>query len=132
MKAFISYSTKDKHAAASVKKALANSDIDCFMAHDDLHVSEKWKDRILEELLNCDIFIPLLSRNFKESEWAPQEIGIITARPDVPVVPLSLDGTIPFGFISHIQSQRLATNGLDIATVLNPISKTHPRLLCYR
>ena len=128
-KAFISYSMKDKHAAAAVKHTLSTAGIECFLAHDDLQVSEEWKERILYELLHCDIFVPLLSRNFKESDWAPQEIGIITSRPKVPIVPLSLDDTIPFGFISHIQGRPVPPNGLEIGTILNPISKKHPRLV---
>ena len=78
-----------------------------FMAHDDLVVSEEWKARILEELKTADILICLLSKHFKTSDWCPQELGFIIARPEVIIIPISIDGTTCFGFINHIQSQSL-------------------------
>lgn len=67
MRAFISYSTEDKAAAGAVKRALSTYNIDCFLAHEDIHVSEEWRERILEELTACHVFIPLLSQAFKRS-----------------------------------------------------------------
>lgn len=127
-RAFISYSTKDKLAAAAVKAALSTVGIDCFMAHDDLLVSEEWRERILEEIATCDLFIPLLSQHFKTSDWAPQEAGAISMRPEVPVVPLSLDGTVPFGFISKFQSTRVPATGVDPNTILVPLARRYPRV----
>ena len=105
MKAFISYSMVDRASAAEVKKTLDRLGIDSFMAHEDLVVSEEWKDRILDELKTSEIFVCLLSKDFKSSDWCPQELGFVVARPKTVVIPLSIDGTVPFGFISHIQSQ---------------------------
>lgn len=127
-RAFISYSTKDKLAAAAVKAALGTVGIDCFMAHDDLLVSEEWRERILEEIASCDLFVPLLSQHFKESEWAPQEAGAISMRPSVPVVPLSLDGTVPFGFLAKYQGTRVPASGVDPNTILVPLARRYPRV----
>ena len=107
LKAFISYSMIDKVWAAKTKNALAHLEMESFMAHDDLVVSEEWKSRIVEELLSADILVCLLSKDFKASDWCPQELGFIVARPETIIIPLSLDGTVPFGFINHIQSQAL-------------------------
>ena len=126
--AFISYSTKDKVAAAAVKAALGTVGIDCFMAHDDLLVSEEWRERILEEIAACDLFVPLLSQYFKDSEWAPQEAGAISMRPSVPVVPLSLDGTVPFGFLAKFQGTRVPGSGVDPNTILVPLARRYPRV----
>jgi hypothetical protein len=106
-KAFLSYSMADKHIAAAVKKLLEAYAFECFMAHDDLQVSEKWRERILDELQQCDVFVPLLSTNFKGSEWCAQEVGVVMGRPGVLVVPLILDGTTPYGFIASIQGTRI-------------------------
>lgn len=62
--AFISYSTKEKAYSADVKRILEEYGVDCFLAHEDLVVSEEWKHRILEELRRCNVFIPLLKRPF--------------------------------------------------------------------
>lgn len=130
VRAFISYSTVDKEAAGAVKRALSTFGIDCFLAHEDIHVSEEWRERILEELATCTVFIPLLSQAFKESDWAPQEIGAIAARADVAVVPLSLDGrTIPFGFIAKIQGGRVPLTGVDPETILEPLTTRFPRVV---
>src|SRR5207302_289258 len=73
----------------------------------DLVVSEEWKARILEELKTADIFVCLLSKHFKASDWCPQELGFIITRPEMIIIPMSIDGTTSFGFINHIQSQSL-------------------------
>ena len=104
---FISYSTSDKRVAADVRSALFDLGVDCFLAHDDLRVSEEWKRRILEELRKCKVFVALLSKSFKTSEWAPQEAGFAVARRGTLIIPISLDGTLPFGFISDLQAPTL-------------------------
>src|SRR5687768_1855742 len=104
LRAFISYSYEDRAFGTQAKDVLGAASIDAFMAHDDLEVTDHWRDRILEELRRCELFVPLLSEHFLRSKWAPQEIGFIVSRPDVVIAPLSLDGTRSFGFISPIQS----------------------------
>lgn len=124
--AFISYSTKEKLYGAQVKRILVEYGIESFLAHEDLEVSEEWKERVLEELLYCDIFIPLLSKAFRKSDWAPQEIGVIAGRQDVAVIPLSIDGTMPFGFISHLQGKRISHDGISEKLLIPLLAKKHP------
>ena len=59
--AFIAYSHKDSKYGAQAKAVLAKLGIEAFLAHDDLHVSDEWRERIRKELKRCDIFVPLLS-----------------------------------------------------------------------
>lgn len=106
-KAFISYSTYDKFVAAEIAKAVRVLGLEPFLAHDDISISEVWRDRILAELNACDLFVPLLSRDFKQSDWCPMECGYIVARPGVTILTLSLDGTWPFGFLAAIQGSFL-------------------------
>ncbi len=113
---FISYSHIDKKIAGDIKSALNEIQAPCFLAHEDIQVSEEWRAKILEELQGCNVFIPLLSKSFRESAWAPQEIGAISVREGVLVIPLSVDGTVPFGFINHIQSTPIRN-----ATVLSDL-----------
>jgi hypothetical protein len=126
IKAFISYSTRDKLYGAQIKRILEAYAIECFLAHEDLEVSEEWKSRIFEELQRCDIFIPLLSRAFHESDWAPQEVGVVIARQEVAIIPLSIDGTIPFGFISHVQSKRISDEGVTENLIIAPLVRKYP------
>jgi hypothetical protein len=107
IKGFLSYSVHDRHVAAEVKLVLASLGVDVFMAHDDIHVSQQWRDRILSELLSMQVFVPLLSDAFKKSEWTSQEVGVAATRPEVLIIPASLDGTVPYGFIGALQGRRL-------------------------
>jgi len=132
LRAFISYSTKDKHQAAEVKAALRDLGVECFLAHDDIRVSEEWKERILEELATCDVLIPLLSKAFRESDWTAQEVGYAFARRDILIIPLSLDATTPYGLISHVQRQRLKTVTVSPDLFRDPILKRFPRVILPR
>ena len=96
-----------------MKFVLEEVGIDAFLAHEDLETSDEWQQRIASELRRCDIFVPLLSKNFVKSEWAPQEAGFIAlSRPEVIIAPLSIDETTPFGFFSNIQSSRIGYGGI--------------------
>jgi len=125
--AFISYSIADKKHGAAVKEALSGLGVETFLAHNDLHVSEKWEKQILLELGRCNIFVPLLSRNFVASEWCPQEIGIIVKRRGVTVFPLSLDKSMPLGFIRHMQGQKVTLKDIDEELFLGPLAEKFPR-----
>jgi hypothetical protein len=119
--AFISYQTIDKAAAGGLKEELSRIGITSFLAHEDIEVSEEWRTRILAELAIAELFICLLSENYLKSSWCVQESGIAAFRKDLLVVPLSLDGTIPMGFLGYMQSARVypAYIGLtDIAPAL--------------
>lgn len=129
MKAFISYSTKDKRFGAAVKSVFDEIGIESFLAHDDLHVSEEWKIRILSELKSCKIFVPLLSKAFKKSDWCNQETGLIVNRRGVLVIPLSIDGTIPYGFIAAIQGKRIPENNDYFALLIEPIIVRFPHAI---
>lgn len=125
--AFISYSHTDRKFGADAKSVLAEVGIEAFLAHDDLHVSDEWRERILEELKRCDMFVPLLSANFIASKWAPQEVGFIISRPEVTIAPISLDGTTPFGFISHVQSRTISNGGITRELLVLPLVRRMPR-----
>jgi hypothetical protein len=125
--AFISYSHVDRAYGAQAKSVLAEVGIEGFLAHEDLEVSEEWRDRILKELRRCDLFVPLLSENFLSSKWAPQEAGFIISRPEVAIAPLSIDGTTPFGFLSHLQSGRITKEGITRELLVEPLARRIPR-----
>ena len=106
LNAFLSYSTHDRHSAAILKQHLERAQISVFMAHDDIEVSEEWRIRLLKELRSSNIFICLLSQNYQNSIWCMQESGIAAYRKGLVVVPLTLDETMPPGFLSSFQTIR--------------------------
>ncbi len=127
--AFISYSSVDKSTAAQVKSLLEKHGISGFLAHDDIQVSEEWKNRILAELKICEVFVPILSKNFRASDWASQEIGSVVLRQGVAIVPLQIDDTVPYGFISHLQGRRIPTDGPTFDLVILPLVNRFPRTI---
>jgi hypothetical protein len=127
--AFISYSHEDAEYAGQAKRVLAEVSINAFLAHEDLNVSEQWRERILEELRRCDLFVALFSAHFLSSIWGLQEVGFIVARPEVMVAPLSIDGTVPCGFVSHLQSRRIPRDGISRALLVEPLAAHRPRMI---
>ena len=127
MIAFISYSHVDREYARQAKQVLEEVGVTAFLAHEDLEVSEEWKERIIEELKICDFFVPLLSKDFRRSKWAPQEAGFIASRPEVRIAPLSIDGTIPFGFIEQFQSGRIRKDRVTHELLVIPLARQEPR-----
>jgi hypothetical protein len=129
MEAFVSYSVEDKVMGGAVKTALEGHGFHSFLAHEDLQVSEEWKERLLEELKQVNVFVALLSKSFAASKWCAQEIGFIVSRPDVLIIPLSLDGTTPYGFISHLQGI-LVRDEFNVGAVLEEVLfRRRPRLM---
>ena len=129
IKAFISYGTKDKRYGTAVKAMLDKFDIKSFLAHDDILVSEEWKQRILAELKECAIFVPLLSETFKGSDWCGQETGFVIERGDVLIIPLSIDRTLPYGFISHLQCHHIPPSGIDLQPILGAVGRKWPSIV---
>jgi hypothetical protein len=64
--AFISYSNEDRKYGAQAKSVVAEIRIEAFLAHDDPHVSDEWRKRIIEELGRCDLFVPLFELKFSD------------------------------------------------------------------
>lgn len=114
---------------AVVKASLEAHGFDCFLAHDDLQVSEEWEGRILAELRQIDVFVTLLSSAFVGSKWCAQEVGFIVSRPEVLIVPLSLDGTKPYGFISHLQGIRVRDQSHLSVILEEVLFRERPRLM---
>jgi len=103
-KVFISYCSQQISFAKQIKEFLENIGMDSFLADDDIRTAENWKERIIEELKTCQIIIPILSNEFKKSDWCSQEVGIFSYL-EKEIIPISLDGTNSYGFIRHIQSK---------------------------
>lgn len=121
--AFISHSHRDRKFAGNAKEVLSKAGMEAFVAHDDIEISEEWLCRIREELRRCHLFVPLLSKNFLKSKWTLQEVGFIASRSKVKIAPLSIDQTVPFGFISHLQSRPIRDDGITCKLLVEPLAK---------
>jgi hypothetical protein len=106
MQAFMSYQTDDRAVAALVSALLADVGVTSFMAHEHIEVSADWRIEILHQLRSADLFVPILSAKYYSSIWCKQESGIAAFR-IMTIIPLSIDGSIPLGFLNHIQSTKI-------------------------
>jgi len=104
IRAFLSHSDKDKKIAAELKEKLAKYKIDVFLAHIDLDSGTEWESRLFSEIQNCNIFLILLTKNYHDSNYTDQETGIALNIPK-PILPICVDDTRPYGFMSRFQAE---------------------------
>ena len=107
LRIFFSYSTKDKAIIAHLKDSLELYGFEVFVAHDEeaIEPAVEWQNDIIDNIKKCDIFIPFITTNFKESKWADQETGMAIIN-DKFILPLEVD-LYPYGFIGKIQSLKV-------------------------
>lgn len=106
IKVFICYSDRDKLIAGQFKKLINScTGFEVFLAHEDIKLSENFYKEIRKSLQSADLVLPIVSRNLLISSFANQEIGIAlgTGRKFVSV---SIDGTIPKGFLELYQASK--------------------------
>lgn len=118
MYAFISYNTDDKKVAGRIKNLLSLVGVESFLAHEDIEVSEEWAEKILEEIGKADVYICILSKRFFESYWCNQESGIAAFREEMTVIPISIDGSNPQGFIAKIQATKVDPQKISISDLI--------------
>lgn len=111
VKIFLSYNTIDKKLVGKIKNNLNGCGIDVFLAHEDIEPTQDWTNRILVELNKSDIFLPVLTKNFKKSKWTSQEIGIALAN-KLFIISLKID-VDPFGFLSRYQALKFKAENID-------------------
>jgi hypothetical protein len=67
--------------------------------------------------------VAILSENYCDSDYCLQESGIAVLRSDeITVAPLSLDGTVPPGFMAHIQAGKI-DKAIDHSVLFSIIAK---------
>lgn len=108
IRVFLSYSSKDKNLVGELKEALESNGFEVFLAHEDIEPSKDWQEEIIRNLEECNIFIPIISKNFKASCWTDQESGIAFVG-DKLIIPVNI-GLVPYGFIGRYQALKFDGN----------------------
>jgi hypothetical protein len=93
---------KEVHDLAEVLRKIGFS---CFVAHDEIKPSRSWLREIERALRSCDLLVAYISPKFAESDWTDQEVGWALGR-DLVVIPISVDGEMPKGFLGSYQAVR--------------------------
>ena len=126
IRGFVSYSKKNRATAERIAEALSTLGVRPFVAHRDIVASQDWEQRLRSELNKCDVFVPLVTKSYWESEWAPQELGAAAtrAKPCL-VVAILLGGHRPRGFLKRVQGLHTTSKGIDPALFLAPLAEDY-------
>ncbi|MGC5098463.1 toll/interleukin-1 receptor domain-containing protein, partial [Escherichia coli] len=74
-----SYSDKDKTIAGKLAHKLKLDDFDVFLSHEHIIIGTEWEPELKNEIYNCELFLVLLSENFKMGDFTDHEVGIATS-----------------------------------------------------
>lgn len=102
LRLFLSHKVEFKTRTATLKKHLQLFGVSCFVAHEDIHPTKEWQNEIENALFSMDAFCALMTKDFHDSLWTDQEVGVAFGR-GVPIVALRL-GQDPYGFIGKFQA----------------------------
>ncbi len=119
---FIGHSHEDMRFINYLEKHLSIFGIKSFVAHRDITPSKKWEKEIINAMKKCDCFVPVLSKNFKNSEtrWPDHEVGMAKVLNKF-VYPISLEEVVPYGVIASLQPNRISNP--DSKDELQPLVK---------
>mgnify|MGYP001610573014 FL=1 len=110
LKVFISYSSLDGHIAGLFKQGFRNyAGFSVFLAHEDIAPALEWELKIIKNLKESDIIVPLITGNYRNSEFTDQELGMALAWEKI-IFPIKLSNINPYGFIKKIQALKCPPN----------------------
>ncbi len=121
LKVFISYSSKDKELGRLFKTYFENyAGFSVFLAHEDISPATEWELKIIKELKESDVVTPLITENYRNSEFTDQELGMALAWEKV-ILPIKLTNINPYGFIKKFQALKCRN---DEQSVINAVVST--------
>ena len=100
---FLSHSDLDKQKASELKEKLSQHHIQVFLAHEDIIGGSKWMGELYDEIQNSTLFCMLISENYHQANFTEQETGIAINH-GIPILPICIDKTRPYGFASQYQA----------------------------
>ena len=102
LRAFISHKADHKMQATEIQQSLRYNGIASFVAHEDIEPTKEWQSEIERALFSMHVFVALLTKEFSDSVWTDQEVGVAVGR-KVFIIPVRL-GKDPYGFIGKYQA----------------------------
>lgn len=109
---FLSHADEDKKIARQMANALKKYHIKVFVAHDDIDAGEDWENILIEKIMDCDIFLVLLSENFHKAHYTDHEVGIARGL-NKQIVPVRIDNSKPYGFMSRFQAKKITDDDME-------------------
>ena len=121
LKVFISYSSEDRFLGRVFKQSFENyAGFSVFLAHEDISPATEWELKIIKEMKNSDVVIPLITKNYRNSEFTDQELGMALAWEKI-ILPIKLADINPYGFIKKFQALKCKN---DEYSVINGVVST--------
>jgi hypothetical protein len=112
MSAMISYSHLDRAVADGLIDHLRSENVSAWIDHQKIAQGAQWRDELMNQLRECDAFIPLISDNYLTSEHCRMEL-LIARSFDRKIIPIMLDNSW------SALSKSEATKSLDDLFILN-------------
>lgn len=132
VRVFISHLATRREEAHKIAEVLRHVGFACFVAHDQIQPSRSWLREIERALRSCDILLAYVTPGFADSDWTDQEVGWALGR-DLVVIPVSVEGAVPTGFLGTYQAvrrydnQKLAALGREICQAIVDAAFTEQR-----
>lgn len=118
---FLSYHTKQKDMAKTIKEKLELIGFQVFMAPDDIQGGSKFLSVMYDKIKNCQAFLALVSKDYPNSEYSDHEVGIALGF-EKPVLPICIDEQIPYGFLREYHC--VCSAGMSIEQKIQEIADT--------
>jgi hypothetical protein len=109
---FVSHLAERRVEVGQLTRVLRAIGFACFVAHDAIKPSRAWLREIERALRSCDILVAYVTPGFSESDWTDQEVGWALGR-ELVVIPVSVDGEMPSGFLGTYQAVRRRDHETD-------------------
>ena len=118
---FISYSSKNKEIAESVKAKLLANSISCWMALYSIPYGSDYATEIYDAVANCKVFVLILSEQAMDSVHVPKELDLAVTNKRI-VIPFRIDeGQLKDNFhyfLCNVQILRVESSLDDALTEL--------------
>lgn len=123
---FISYSKKDIVYAEKLINALRREGFNPWVDMEGLGAGTHWLKRLQKQIVTCDAYILIMSRNAYNSQWVPDEL--VTAKSKgKPIFPLLLDDTELFLALQTIQFEDVRGGKLPSQAFYKRLAEVAPR-----
>ncbi len=117
---FLSHADEDKIVARRIADALEKYQVKTFVAHDDIDAGDDWETTLINKIRDCDLFMALLSENFHNAHYTDHEVGIARGL-NRPIIPIRIDNTSPYGFMSKFQAKKISADVIGDAEITDLI-----------
>jgi len=101
VRVFLSHKSSVKEKTSRLKESLARCGVAAFVAHQDIEPTQEWQREIERALFSMDALVALLSKDYHDSNWTDQEVGVAIGR-GVPLIAVRL-GMDPYGLMGKGQ-----------------------------